>query len=331
MAGFAEARARRALEGAGLDISMPLQRASSVTNEVWLADDYVIRVNRHPNQRLRREAALAPQLPAELNYPRIVAYGGELGADYLIAERVPGLVLARCWPAMNRDERREAVRQLAGKLRLIHDLIVPDGLPEIDAPQLLGGRGFSPVDPLLAALEKLKSFEFVSEKLMTETVGIVKKTAGVVDDFNRATTLVHGDLTFENVLWDGSEIRAVLDFEWARAAPRDLELDVFLRFCAFPFLHVAEDYQDLTQPEDYAEVPWWIAEEYPELFSFSNQYERMRLYAIAFDARELLLYPPHAKPAQLSEHAPHNRLDRIVHGRSYLDQLRGERGESYAV
>jgi aminoglycoside phosphotransferase (APT) family kinase protein len=306
-----------------MDITMPLERASSVTNEVWLSESYVIRVNRHPNQRLRREAALAPSLPAEVGYPPIVAYGGELGADYLIAERVPGLVLARCWPAMSRDERRDAVRQLAAKLRCIHQTPTPTGLPEIETPQLIGGRGFSPIEPLIGTLEKLKGIEFVSEKLMSDTIALVKRNGGVLDSFD-TSTLIHGDLTFENVLWDGSEITAILDFEWARGGPRDLDLDVFLRFCAFPFLHVAEDYQDLALPEDYTEVPWWVAEEYPELFDFPNQYERVRLYAIAFDARELLLYPPNARPAQLSPHHPHNRLDRVVHGHSYLDQLRGE-------
>ena len=53
---FAMARARRALGEAGLDMHLPLTRASSVTNEVWLSDEYVVRVNRQPNQRLRREA-----------------------------------------------------------------------------------------------------------------------------------------------------------------------------------------------------------------------------------------------------------------------------------
>ena len=61
---FALARARRALEEAGLPVDLPLERASSVTNEVWLSDRYVVRVNRQPNQRLRREAALGPLLPA---------------------------------------------------------------------------------------------------------------------------------------------------------------------------------------------------------------------------------------------------------------------------
>src|SRR5947208_2790105 len=81
---FAMARARRALMEAGLDEHAPLERASSVTNEVWLSPDLVIRVNRQPNQRLRREAFLGPILPPTVDYPEVVAYGGQLGADWLI-------------------------------------------------------------------------------------------------------------------------------------------------------------------------------------------------------------------------------------------------------
>ena len=35
-------------------------------------------------------------------------------------------------------------------------------------------------------------------------------------DTGRSVQLVHGDLHFENVLWDNGHISAVLDLEWAR-------------------------------------------------------------------------------------------------------------------
>lgn len=322
MSRFEEARARRALEGAGLDLSLPLERASSVTNEVWLAGDYVIRVNRQPNQRLRREAALGPLLPPEIGYPEIVAYGGDLGADWLVCKRVPGLVLSRCWPAMTRDERRDAVRQLAAKMRRMHQIDFPSDLPEIDTPQLLGGaRSFSPVDPLLDALNQARTLPHVDPRLVDQAGALVRKTAFALDPYDQ-TTLVHGDLTFENVLWDGTQITAVLDFEWARPGPCDLDLDVFLRFCAYPFLHVAADYEHLTLAEDYAEVPWWVGEDYPELFDFRQQFERIRIYAIAYDVRELLRHPPPDRPQSLSPYHPYNRLERTVQGRSHLDVLR---------
>ena len=322
MSSFAIARARRALQSAFLDMDMPLRRADSVTNEVWLADEYVIRVNRRLDPRLRREAALAPHLPPEVGYPEIVAYGGKPGADWLIVKRVPGQVLSRCWPSMSKVERREAIHQLAGRLRALHATPAPSDLPDLDAtaPQLLSAVTFSPVMPLLVAIDRAKQLPFVERELLDRAERLVTDTAGALAPFD-TTTLVHGDLTFENVMWDGQRITAILDFEWARPGPSDLDLDVFLRFCALPHLHVAEDYEHLTHAEDYRDVPWWLAEDYPELFHFPNQFERVRLYAIAYDVRDLLLHPPTDRVGTLSQHHPYHRLSATVDGTGYLSAL----------
>ena len=326
MTSFAIARARRALQSAFLDIDMPLERASSVTNEVWIADEYVIRVNRRLDPRLRREAALAPHLPAEVHYPEIIAYGGKPGSDWLILKRVPGEVLSRCWPTMSALERREAIHQLAGALRALHSTQTPDDLPDIDStvPQLLSNRTFSPVMPLLVAIDRLREMPHIEPHLLDRTEAIAADTAKALTPFD-SQTLVHGDLTFENVLWDGKRITALLDFEWARSGPPDLDLDVLLRFCALPHLHVAEDYEHLTLAEDYHDVPWWLAEDYPQLFDVPNQFDRVRLYAIAYDVRDLLLHPPTEPVGELSQHHAYHRLAATVDGTSYLSRLAEDR------
>jgi aminoglycoside phosphotransferase len=268
------ARARRALGAAGLDIHIPLTRASSVTNEVWISDEYVVRVNRQPNQRLRREAALGPLLPAEIGYPGIVAYGGQLGADWLVLRRVPGNVLSRCWPTMSTDERREAVRQLARIMRAKHGFVPPADLPEIDTPQQLGGHGFRAVDPLLSALAQAEVLPHVDPHLIRQTRELVLDTCAVIEPFD-IPTLVHGDLHFENVLWDGATVTALLDFEWCRPGPPDLDLDVFSA-CSYPYLHVAEDYEHLTRPRT-TRTSRWMAEDYPSC-RVPERVERTRIY-----------------------------------------------------
>jgi len=318
---WAEARARRALAEAQLDYSMPLERVSSVTNEVWLADEYVIRVNRRPDQRLRREAFLGPLLPPEVHYPAVVAYGGELGADWLVVRRRPGQVLGRQWPTMSTGERRSAIRQLAVLLKNLHGVRTPDDLPPIDAaPQMLANREYGTVGPLLLALHGLEEMPHVDPRLVVGLREIVEDTYQVLEPFE-TTRLVHGDLHFENVLWDGRAITALVDFEWARGGPPDLDLDVFLRFCAFPYLHVADDYEAVTLSKDYAQVPYWLCEDYPELFCHPHLLDRMRLYCIAYDVRELLSFPPQKGPFHLSPHHPVNRLERTVRGVSHLDRL----------
>ena len=159
---------------------------------------------------------------------------------------------------------------------------------------------------------------------MIETRNLVISTAAALEPFN-APTLVHGDLHFDNVLWDGRRVTALLDWKWARPAPPDLELDVFLRYCAFPFLHVAEHFRNQARTADYVDVPFVFADYYPELFSMPRQFDRMRLYSIAYDVRELLLFPPPVSAEQLSDHHPYNRLRRTLVRAGGRPRLRGHR------
>lgn len=330
MSRFAQARARIALDAAGLDPEMPLEPASSVTNEVWISHDVVVRVNSLPNNRLRREADLARQLPAEVGYPRVLAYGGELGADFLVLERLPGHPLSRWWPRMTPTQRREAIRQLAGKLAAIHATVAPP-MPQLyKAPQLLDAAptGDAAVAPLREALGKLRGLPHVDSRLVSDVEEIVDRTAGYLEPFD-VPTLVHGDLTFENVLWDGERLTAILDFEWSRSGPPDLDLDILLRFCAYPHLHVAPDYEAITHAEDYADVPWWLAEDYPALFDAPYVFERVRMYGIAWDVKELLEFPPQVVPGKLHHDHPYHRLQRTVDGVGHLDLLNERAPISY--
>jgi aminoglycoside phosphotransferase (APT) family kinase protein len=213
------------------------------------------------------------------------------------------------------------VRQLAFMLRTLHDSTSPVGLDDVGAPQLLqGGQGQAPVAPLLAGLERVRALPNVDKKLIDALVDVVRKTERVLEPFD-VPTLIHGDLTFENVLWDGEQVTSLIDFEWSRAAPVDLELDVLLRFCAFPALHVAADYAEQTKPEDYEDVAWWLREDYPGLFAFPHALDRLRLYAIAFDVPQLLHSPPEASMSDLPPEHALNRLSRLVTHRSYLDNF----------
>jgi len=321
--GLALARAKYALEAAHLDTNVELTRASSVTNEVWLTPEYAIRVNRRPDHRLRREAKIGPHLPPEVHYPEVVAYGTGTGFDWLVLRRRPGNVLSRCWPTMAPSQRRLAVRQLAYMLRALHQSTSPVGLEDAGAPQLLqGGQGQNPTTPLLVGLERARGLENVDTAIVDALVDIVRGTSRHLEPFD-VQTLIHGDLTFENVLWDGDQVTALIDFEWSRAAPPDLDLDVILRFCAFPHLHVALDYAEQTKPEDYEDVAWWFREDYPQLFSFPYAIDRLRLYSIAYDVRDLLAFPPEQPPTKLPAEHSVNRLTRIVTRRSYLDNFAG--------
>jgi aminoglycoside phosphotransferase (APT) family kinase protein len=320
---LAEARARQALRASGLPYQGRLVRASSTRNEIFLTGRHVVRVNSQLNQRLRREALLYPHLPAEPWAPRMVAVGGQIGADYLIVERKPGQPLAHSWPDLVAVERRRAVGELATCLRAIHQTPTPAGLTCLDAaPHLLDGREAPPVRPLLAGLDRLETDARADAGVISMAREYVIENWASLDG-HRADQLIHGDLTFENVLWDGRHLSAVVDFEWCRGAPADLELDVLLRCCAMPDAHVGPDHQHRALAEDYAQVPRWLADDYPELFSHPRLVERLTLYALSFDVRDALETPAPAGWRHASPLHPYNRMiDLLWSGGHVIEMLR---------
>ena len=318
---LAEVRARTALRDAGLDPSVCLERASSVTNEVWLTDTHSVRINRHPTNRLYREALIAAVLPPEVGYPRIVAHGRGHGEDWLVQERLPGRPLAHVWPQLSQGQRERAVYGLAERLSALHRTRPPADLPPIEqAPQLLEVGASDPTRPVVDALLRAARLDRVDPVVLFEARDLVVRLAPSLVPFE-AETLVHGDVTFENVLWHDEQVTGLLDLEWARPGPRDLDLDILLRCAAYPQLHVADEYEGITKVEDYADVPWWLGDAYPSLFDYPGQIDRIRIYSIAYDVRDLLAAPPTVPLYRLSELHAYHRLARVVQRKSYIDVL----------
>jgi hypothetical protein len=96
-------------------------------------------------------------------------------------------------------------------------------------------------------------------------------------------------------------------------------LDVLLRFCRWPHLPVAADYEHLLQPADFRAVPEWLAHSYPELFAALHLRERMEVYAVLHDLRQGIQFPEipgQARPPW----SPWNRLRATLAGASYLGE-----------
>ena len=317
MNGLGQVRALHVLHAANLPRPTTLEAASSVTNEVWLTPDHVIRINRKATGRLRREAALALVLPPASGYPGVVAAGDGGGMDWLVVVRKPGAPLAHAWPAMTTAQRRSAVAQVASRLRQIHATEAPEGLLPLNPPQLIEPGTLFPLAPMHRALALARGLSGVAPTLVDEIESRVTELAPALGR-DLTQTLIHGDLTFENVLWDGTRVSALFDFEWARPAPPDLDLDVFLRMCALPSLHVADDYRQLTRSEDYVHIPDWLADEYPELFEVPRLRERLELYSLAFDLNELLHFPPRGDARSLPPLHALNRIHATLAGRGHF-------------
>lgn len=302
-------RAHAALQQAGLGGAGSLTRVSNTTNEVWMAGQYVLRINRSGNVRgtLRHELRALETLASVVPVPEPVSYGEATFGEWIVLRRVPGQELSRTWPAMSDRQRREAITALGRALKRLHS--VDPFAAGLDAPPI-------PVEPAIDVLARVARLPHVETGLIRDAAELLTSTMGALDQ--RPTALIHGDLHFENVLWDGERLTAIIDWEWARAAAADEELDVLMHSLANPALHVSTDYAASVSRQDYECVTGWLRAAYPELFAHPRLAERLTTYRLAYDARALLRDPPDRPADQLPRHHPYRRLQRLVEGRSDL-------------
>ena len=298
----------------------------SVTNEVWLSDRYVVRVNRRPNQRLRREASLGPLLPAEVGYPTIEAYGGQLGADWLIVHRVPGRPLSRCWPDMTRDERRTGRRPDRRHAARAPPVRLPRRRARGRAAPSCSARTRSApsirCSPRSTRPPTLPLRRAVADR--AASASLVLDTCSVDRALRPADASCTATCTFENVLWDGhvGHRPARLRVRPAGARRRRPRRVPALLRLPVPARRRGLRGRDPGQRLRRGARSGWPRTT-PSCSASRSEFERLRLYSIAYDVRELLAFPPTQHMRNLSPHHPLRRLERTVDGLGHLDQLAG--------
>lgn len=289
-------------------------RADSTSNEVFITCNHVVRFNQEPSNRLQREADVCAHLRLELPgrrwLPEVEAYGGRPGSDYLIVVKQEGASLSRRWPFLCQGQRRRAIAQLAGYLRELHGTDRLDRIPAIENPPHLIG-GCDQAAPLFDGLDRLAQTPNVDPGLVTDARWLAEEAAGALRGDCRMG-LIHGDLTLENMLWNGQDITALIDLEWARPAPVDLELDILARYCAMPEVHVSPNVSHHQRGEDYRHVAVWLSEDYPELFGAEDLGQRLMVYALGYEVRDTLANPPSGDKMYLSRFHPYKRLGHLV-------------------
>ena len=95
--------------------------------------------------------------------------------------------------------------------------------------------------------------------------------------------MLHGDCTPANILVRDGRVVALLDFEWSRRGPRDIEVTL-------PAFSAWADGQRMLP---------WLAEYYPELFDVPGFEQRHWFYRAGFALRSLIHWPAFAPEPEL--------------------------------
>ncbi len=205
-----------------------VRRAGGWTNATWLGGGLALRLSVETGtSELLREARLAALLPRAVGYPQIVDTGLADGHAWLLMQEGPGQNLGEAWPALGWEARISALRQFWARAQAVHGVSV--------AAASAHARPASPFyasspEEAAASLARLEA----QRVLASPQVAVLRQA---LDRFWAALPLAprvlnHGDLSIENALWDGGQVVALLDFEFAVIAPVELDLNELLK-CAY--------------------------------------------------------------------------------------------------
>lgn len=278
------ARARQVAQLYGLPAEDLVMVPNAFTNDVWAVGDRVIRISRAPGFALARERrviATARRAAPSLPLPSVLHYGRNTAMEWLVERRLPGCPLMAAWSTLEERRRCETVASLARQLRDLHRRTARPSRGAFPRRVLQGLR---------RRVRDLAEMPGVAPWLAGVVMARAEEWIGAFGD-EEPLVLVHNDLQFNNVLVDETGIGGIVDWGRARWGPPDLELDILLRFVRYPWLFAAEGAEEAVRRQDFGRVPAWMGVGYPELFAHARLTDRLRLYALSYDLRQLLRHP----------------------------------------
>ena len=294
-------RRERVLALAGIT-SRTWARVPTYSNEVWLGEDIVVRINPSDHRRLAREARIAARVPAAAKYPALLASGSDEEIEWTITRRVPGISLGHAWPRMSVVQRESATHELAAGLAALHATPIEniegdftrdakdsrdasDGRDAKDRHDERDGRDRRDVIafdihpphtlPLVRAIELVDDLRSRGgdRALLDAAERVMRERWSALDDADIG--LVHGDPHFENFVWDGAHVSALLDLEWSRSSWIHCDVEILLAIAESPAEFASPDREHEVDPAHYADVPRWLAEAQPAWFADPRLLERL--------------------------------------------------------
>ncbi len=270
----------------------------SWSNDAWLAGGSVLRVCwRGDRERLLREALILQSLPDSVPHAVMRAAGRTGELTWMVVDRIPGERLDLAWPRLSAGQRRTAVTDVANMLRTLHEWVPPadvrnqlqlasavrpgtrDGIIGATIVPLPADR-LAPLLDSIAGLEGLPAD--VADGVRQRAAQLLPAVPG--RDFDGGV-VTHGDAHLANAWWHEGRVVALLDLEWARMGPSDLELEA-----------VCRDNPDIEAQISSGPVPAsavlvlrWLRAAYPALFERANLTERLWLYQFCHQIRQVCL------------------------------------------
>lgn len=284
-----------------------LELGDGFSNRVYMTTRHVVRLNegRFPDV-FHHEATVVAHLASRIPRPRVIAVGYRKGAgEYLIQQRISGTNLTAAWPRYSPTQRRYVALQLGRLVRAVHQQPLAPWMANPAVESVLNQRRWqdayhAPIARLADMVHDVRVIAPDHTELFDAV--LAHAAAAAARDTLSPLVFLHGDIHFGNVIVNRGEIVALIDYEAARIAPRDTELDMFVRSTRW----VAG--QDRRGRLEMLEG---FRSGYPEIFAASNLIPRLELFEVLWQLVQLY----HWAPGNPFLDNPYNSLEDVVTGR----------------
>ena len=292
-------------------------RLPSASNEAWKVGDIVVRISWSGDRaRAGREIAVLQHLPASIPHPEVLAHGATAGRMWTLTRWVPGDSAIDTWRTVSSAGRDRLSGQLADALEALHtwspaadlrgQVAHRDSSEDVDD---LIGQDVNPlpIDRALALMDEAKRSPHADASVI-DSVGERLRELRAFDVGGVDDVVIHGDLHLRNLVVTGSSLQTILDFEWVRLGPPDLDMQAFLRA------------ETEAQSDDMITR---LAAHYPRIVSHPRVVERLWLYDLACTLRDVIVCPATTAPDHLGPDHPLRRLPAIVQSPRYIEHILG--------
>lgn len=196
----------------------------SDSNDVWKIGELVLRICWSADRsRLQREALLLAHLPDEVLHVRLADAGIIDDLSWTLTHWVPGTMLSHAWADLDPAQRRTAGEQLGHALSALHAWepstevrAARTARPAQPDPDDVIGADLNPlpVDRALRLLEPALHLDHVDPHLVARVGEQIERLRHIDPLTDPASdSVIHGDAHLNNVIWNGSRVAALLDFE----------------------------------------------------------------------------------------------------------------------
>ncbi len=234
------------------------------TNTIYSVDNYIIRICTDSKNEERFENEInfykenkdnngIPKLYVSDTTKSVVPY------YYEVIEKVSGKTLYELWGLLSDIERRKIIIKIIDILKPFHSKEV---------------KGYEFLEILKTKVLYLKDKCNLDDELFNDLIDMGYKY------FKENTFgLIHGDLHFDNFMFDGTSLH-LLDFERCMVAPIDYDFRIFSKYNSQPYLWASAKTDMLTVESDYQDLMSMFLENYKELNEIPYINERLEFYSI---------------------------------------------------